>query len=102
MHLIHILLPLYNNNKRPFPRSEFDAVRTELTESFGGVTAFVRSPAQGLWKEDEGKVSRDDVVMFEVLTDSIQPEWWAEYRQKLERRFQQDEVIVLAIKVEKM
>lgn len=59
MYLVQILLPLYDNRKHPFLHSDFKLVRGELTEHFGGVTAFVRSPAEGLWKEDDGKVSRD-------------------------------------------
>ena len=102
MHLVQILLPLYDNENRLFPQSEFEAVRKELTEAFGGLTAFVRSPAEGLWKEDEGEVSRDDVVMFEVELDPLQREWWAHYRKDLERRFKQDELVVRAIEIEKL
>ena len=102
MYLVQILLPLYDNRKRAFARSSFDEVRSELTEKFGGVTAFVRSPAEGLWKQSKSKVSRDDLVMFEVLTDSLSRTWWTKYRKSLEKRFKQDEVVMLAMKVEKM
>ena len=102
MHLIRILLPLYDNNNRPFLRSDFEAVRSELMERFGGVTAFVRSPAEGLWKENEGKVNREDIVMLEVFTKSIEHEWWSQYRKALEQRFKQNELVVLAIKVEQL
>ncbi len=37
----------------------------ELIERFGGVTAFVRAPAVGLWKENAEDINRDEVVMFE-------------------------------------
>jgi hypothetical protein len=40
MYLIQLLLPLYDNEKRPFTRLDFDSVRKDLTERFGGVTAF--------------------------------------------------------------
>ena len=39
MYLIQFLLPRYDNLKRPFPSAEFEKVRTELIERFGGVTA---------------------------------------------------------------
>ena len=102
MYLVQILLPLYNNHHKAFPRAHFDKVRTELTEHFGGVTAFLRSPAVGLWKEDGEQVTRDDVVMFQVTIESIDREWWAQYRRNLENRFQQDEVLVVATKIEKL
>ena len=102
MYLVQILLPLYDNQHQAFPRAHFDKVRTELTEHFGGVTAFLRSPAVGLWKEDDEKVTRDDVVMFQVTIESIDREWWSPYRHNLENRFQQDEVLVVATEIEKL
>lgn len=47
MHLIQLFLPLYDNDGQAFAKPLFDTVRGELTERFGGVTAFVRSPAVG-------------------------------------------------------
>lgn len=51
MYLIQLLVPLFDNNKQKFPVEYFNAIRDELAERFGGVTAFFRSPAVGLWKE---------------------------------------------------
>jgi hypothetical protein len=59
-------------------------VRDELTERFGGVTAHRRSPAEGLWKEDEGSVSRDEVVIYEVMTEELDREEWRRYGAELE------------------
>jgi hypothetical protein len=102
MHLIQILLPVYDNDGRAFDRALFDAVRTELTERFGGVTAFVRSPAVGAWQDDSGAVQRDDVLLFEVVANEIDRAWWAGYRDGLQRRFRQDEVLVRATAVERL
>jgi hypothetical protein len=102
MHLIQILLPVYDNDGHAFDRALFDAVRTELTERFGGVTAFVRSPAVGAWQDDSGAVQRDDVLLFEVVADGIDRAWWAGYRDGLQRRFRQDEVLVRATAVERL
>lgn len=102
MHLVQILLPLYDNRKEPFSRSQFDAVQRELAHNFGGVTAFVRSAAEGLWKEDADTVKRDDVVMFEVITESLKRDWWSDYRKTLEQRFEQEEILIVAIVIEKL
>jgi hypothetical protein len=102
MYLVQILLPLYDNEKQRFPHSDFDAVRNELTQEFGGVTAFVRSPGEGFWKEGEDRITRDDVQMFEVLTEALSRKWWKRYRKLLEQRFRQDEIVVLASKVKKL
>jgi hypothetical protein len=102
MHLVQILLPLYDNQRARFPQAAYDEVSRELTEKFGGVTSFVRSPGEGLWKEGEGNVSRDEVLMFEVLTESVQRKWWKKYRRVLEQRFSQHEIVVIAVKIKKL
>jgi hypothetical protein len=100
MHLIEILLPLADNEGKPFPGAMHAQVRDELAEHFGGVTAFTRSPAEGLWKEDGGEPDRDDVVILEVMADWLDRGWWRGYRTELERRFRQDEIVVRACEVE--
>jgi hypothetical protein len=102
MRLVQIFLPLYDNNKQPFSQSHYDGVRSELAQTFGGVTAFVRSPAEGLWKQDDDNIHRDDVVIFEVIVDSIKYEWWSQYRLTLEQRFSQEEVLIIVTKIEKL
>ncbi|HEX3146389.1 MAG TPA: hypothetical protein VHQ64_20605 [Pyrinomonadaceae bacterium] len=77
-------------------------VRDELTEAFGGVTAYSRSPAVGLWQEDDATVNRDEVVTFEVLSSELDTKWWANYRKQLEERFRQDEVLIFASAVTKL
>ena len=49
MHLVQILLPLTDNEGHPFPREEFEHLKHELAERFKGVTAFLQSPAEGIW-----------------------------------------------------
>ena len=102
MHLIQLFLPLYDNTGTALPRPLFDTVRAELTERFGGVTAFVRSPAVGAWEDDRGDVQRDEVVLVEVMADHVDHGWWAAYREDLQRRFRQDEVLVRAMAVERL
>ena len=102
MHLIHLLLPLHDNHNRHFEPRQFQTVRTELTEKFGGITAFVRSPAVGLWKEDDESISRDEVIMFEIVSDQLNENWWREYRAKLEAMFRQDEILIWAAEVTKL
>jgi hypothetical protein len=102
VHLVEILLPVDDNSGTPFPRTSFDRVRRELTERFGGVTAFVRAPASGLWRDDEGNVRRDDVVVLEVMAESLDEAWWRDYRRELERRFAQDEIVVRAVEARRL
>lgn len=99
MHLIQILLPLYDNDGTPFPQDEYLRVRDELTERFGGITTYVRSPAKGLWKESPTTTVHDDIVIYEVMTKWLERDWWRGYRQELAARFRQELLIVRSSEV---
>jgi hypothetical protein len=96
MHLVEIFLPLSDNEGREFGPEPLAQVRRELTEAFGGVTAFSRAPALGFWKDDEDKTARDDIVVLEVMTKGLDRSWWGAYRARLEMRFRQDVIVIRA------
>ena len=73
-----------------------------MTQRFGGVTAYVRAPAEGAWQDAEGKVLSDEVVVVEVMCDALDREFWSAYRQNLMRRFEQQEVVVRAMPFESL
>lgn len=100
MYLIQILLPLYDNDGTLFPQQEYTRVRDELTELFGGITTFVRSPAEGLWKESRTKTVHDDIVIYEVMTEELDRRWWRGYREELLKRFRQEVLIVRVSEVQ--
>ena len=102
MYLVQLLLPMYDNANTRFPRETFDEVRQELTDHFGGVTAFLRSPGEGFWRIDESAINRDDIVIFEVMTEELDRRWWGRYREDLEQRFRQIELVVRASSIERL
>src|SRR5689334_25028318 len=102
MFLVQLLVPLYDSSGRQVPRERFAELRDELTHKYGGVTAFLRSPAQGTWKEETGAVERDEIVMCEVMVEALDRRWWAEYRRTLEQRFGQRELIARAVQMERL
>ena len=101
MHLIEILLPLCDNEGQLFEPALFGTVREELLAHFGGLTAFTRSPAEGVWGKESG-VARDEIVIFEVMADWIDRSWWRADRAQLEANFRQDEIVIRAREVEKL
>jgi crotonobetainyl-CoA:carnitine CoA-transferase CaiB-like acyl-CoA transferase len=101
-HLIQILLPVYDDAGRPFPAGEFSRVGAELTDRFGGLTAYTRVPAEGLWQEGEGRPTHDDIVVYEVMTDELDRQWWAAFRNVLEERFAQEELVIRAHPIERL
>jgi hypothetical protein len=96
LHLVHILLPLFDPHGQRFPQALYARVKDELTEKFGGLTAYARAPAEGLWESQEGRTQRDDIVVYEVMAEELDRAWWKEYRQELEQRFRQRELVVRA------
>jgi hypothetical protein len=98
--LIQILDRLYDNDGKSYTKSIFDQIWSELTDTFRGVTAFLRSPAVGLWEDQSGKVQRDDVVLLEVMASDLDRTWWHSYQRDFEQRFAQQSIAVRAIDVE--
>jgi hypothetical protein len=99
--LIEVLLPLYDNEGQPLDRALFAQVGTELTERYGGLTAHTRAPATGLWKPSPADhPTHDDIVIYEVMADALDRDWWTAYRRRLETRFRQEQVIIRAVQLE--
>lgn len=102
-HLVQILLPTHLRDGAAVPPEQFARVRVELTERFGGVTAYSRSPATGLWKKDgEDTIERDQVFMVEVVVEAFDRNWWVGYRKELATRFGQEEVHARALAMEQI
>ena len=97
MFLVQILLPVYDNEGHRFDASEYVRLRSELADRFGGVTAYTRAPARGIWRDDAGETTRDDIVIIEVMTPELDREWWSRFRHDLEAHFRQESVIVRAL-----
>lgn len=103
MKLVQILLPLRDNEGRPFARAALDVVREELATRFGGVTAYLQAPALGVWKEGEGGATeQDEIVVVEVMVDRLDTLWWGEYREELRLRFRQEELVVRAMEMDRL
>lgn len=97
LYLVEILLPLYDNSREPLPRRLFQQVQEELTARFGGLTAHSRVPAEGFWMGSQAQASKDEIVVYEVMTEDLNVAWWHSYRCELESRFRQRAIIVRAL-----
>ncbi len=98
MYLVQLLLPSYDNAGRRFAPAEFNRVKILLTRLFGGITMFRRSPAEGL-STKASTVVRDEIVIFEVMTGTLDRRWWKQYRRRLEAQFSQDRIVIRASKI---
>ena len=99
MHLIQILLPVRDNDGKPFGPHPFEEVSWQLSKKFGGITAHNRAPAEGRW-ETSGKTQHDDMLVVEVMVTEIDRPWWTGFRKQLEATFRQNTVIVRAQSIE--
>ena len=67
MHVVQVLLPIFDNDGRAFEQTLYLNVKTVFTEKFGGVTAYVGSPADEAWQGPSGTKRHDQIVIFEVM-----------------------------------
>jgi hypothetical protein len=57
-------------------------------------SAVRRPKAPPTW--DGGKTVHDEIIVFEVMAETLDASWWKSYRLQLEREFRQDEIVVRA------
>jgi hypothetical protein len=99
VYLIQLLLP----TRSPDGATLNDAVkltRDELVQRFGGITAYLQSPAAGAWTADGGDVEQDAVVLVEVVADAFDRAWWRSFASRLKQRFDQQAMHVRASRIE--
>lgn len=105
MYLIQILLPITAPQRATY-QHHYRALREELIARFGGLTAHTRAPAEGLWNpgpdQDAHAPDRDDIVILEVVAQSLDRAWWRSLRARLERELMQQEIHMRAIEVEQL
>lgn len=98
-YVIQIFLPL---KATPAPPGAASRLRQQLTEKFGGVTAFTRSPARGAWRNPENTVEMDDIVVIETMADSIDHAFWRQLRADLMRELDERDILIRAHEVQKI
>ena len=93
MNVIEVFLPLDSGNGEPVEAGRIEAIVNELADCFGGATAFLREPADGLWKGGAA-LERDRIIIIEVMINEVDEAWWKAYRRQLERQFEQAEILI--------
>jgi hypothetical protein len=100
MFLIQLLLPTRDGSGELIAVEKLRDTRAEIVAQFGGVTAYVRSPAAGAWTSPAGDIQEDDVVMMEIVADTFDRQWWQRYAAVLKQRFAQESIHIRATAVE--
>src|SRR6187402_3480480 len=87
-NLIQILVPTKGSDDGVFER-----LAQELTAKFGGVTSFIRAPAEGRWNTGS-RTEHDDIAVIEVMAEDVDYGYWADLRTRLEQALSQEEIII--------
>ncbi|SCB58541.1 hypothetical protein GA0061105_1058 [Rhizobium aethiopicum] len=98
MHLVQMFIPAASQ-AGVNAEDLIATVQREMTERFGGATAYLNSPAEGLWSNG-AREEEDEVIVIEVMVDDLDRTWWYQYRRKLEQLLRQKELLVRALPVE--
>jgi hypothetical protein len=93
MHLVQLLFLLYSVQAFHSNRKRFAEVRNELVDRFGGITAY--TTCSGDWTMARKRADfRDDLIIYEIIVEKLEEDWWRQYRALVENRFQQKSIVV--------
>jgi len=91
---IEVFIPLYDKEGNRFSDHLYQSVSKQLIKDFGGITAYIRSPAVGIWENSDGIQIKDDHVIYEIMVSEIDHSYWKQFKKKLELQFAQKELII--------
>jgi len=100
MELFQIFPPLCDNHVKAFPFRKFEQVKERLAKEFGGMTGFLNPPGEGVWRESPKNFVKDDVVTFEVMSETLDRDWWNDYKEDLEKSFGQEEIVIRKMQIQ--
>jgi len=85
---IQILLPTNGGDEGVYER-----LAQELTAKFGGVTSFIRAPAEGRWNTGS-HTEHDDIAVIEVMAEHVDYGFWEGLRTRLEKALAQEQIVI--------
>jgi len=100
--LIQLLLPLNDSQGTAFSEGLFKDVQVQLTEKFGGLTVYQRSPAEGYWKDGSSPVVQEAMLVHEVLTGNIDEGFWNHLKSTLCKKFKQEDILITSSRISKI
>ncbi len=91
---IELFLPLYDASGTPFSAQLFQDIGKQLIKDFGGITAYTRAPAIGIWIDPKKQPIKDENVVYEIMVAEIDHAYWKQFKKKLEIQFAQKELVI--------
>jgi hypothetical protein len=95
-----LLIPLFDNEGRPFGPEKVLSVHDQLLARFGGCRMEPLSPHLGSWAEEE-QTYHDQLLMFTVDAprEDASLDWFVEYKESLKSEFKQVEIYLAVSEV---
>lgn len=97
MQEYEIYLPTMRNDGRPLDPAEIERIKATLSRAFGGYT-HLNQRSEGAWRMG-GVTFHDEVTIVRVLDDGTAEFDMLAFRKELEKRLQQDSVLIVAREV---
>lgn len=85
-----VLIPLADNNGKPFAKAKLAAIADRFSETFGGST--VEGPVSGTWKNAAGELARDQLLKLTVVTSNNREDEARRMARRLCRELKQDAI----------
>jgi len=92
--LIQLFLPTTTENGKAFPGTYFHAVKQKLGKKFDSLSVYLKSPLIGSLKNDEPILAKDTLLVYEVISDIVETDYWSQYQQFLQKQFKQDYILI--------
>ncbi|MHA4896281.1 inorganic diphosphatase [Pedobacter sp. PWIIR3] len=100
--LIQLQVPVYDVEGKRFPKRHFTQLHQQLTDKFGGLTVYSRSIANGFGNQDEGPTVKEKILVYEVMAENVELDFWKKLKASLMKKFEQDDLMMSSVKVSRI
>lgn len=94
MYLMQIFVPTRDNQGSTITERQFTALRSKLTDRFGGETTYARTPVEEMWKPSENSAEVDHMIIYEVVFDELEAQYWKGMKSQLEKAIRRQQIMM--------
>ena len=95
--ITQVLLPIFDNRGRRFPRALYRPFHQRMVERFDGWTQKHR--AVGAWQSPTGVLYIDKHFVYEIAHKTRSLAYWRAEKARLKREFEQEEIWIVQFEV---
>lgn len=91
---VELFIPLINQQNNTSIHKKYNQLRIQLLSKFGGLTIYKRTPVEGLWNDENEKTVQDDIMIYEIMIQQVDLNYWKDLKRSLEKSLNQEEIII--------